>query len=267
MSIHIGEPQLLRVIDTLLRIVHGGSDGAHFSTVADSYAIPVVKDKVVVEEKDFWEYDESNKTLTRIHNIGRRTLFVPHDVEDCPISMHQLKDERTTTSRYQASERDMVDNWRLCGNNCEATNRRNEFWTGKTVFKLGPNAKITNHDQLPAKDRSRIELCTGFPKEKLIPLKDLFVGYRHRLNRMKTKPKNEGKERIIFRPHRHKGKYHEIEMVRSPTDLTTTDYPGYDALLEIDEIPTDKPVMTLMCAEVKSIMTKLHAKINDPEFL
>jgi len=266
-SIHVGAPQVLRMINTLLHIVHGGSDGAHLSTIVDRYATPVVKEKNENEGKDLWEYDKTNNAITRIHKIGRRTPFVPHDVDDCPVSIHSIKDERTTTMKYQSSERSMDDNWRLCGNNNEVTNRRNEFWTGKTVFSVAPSAKIQSDDQVPETDGSRIRLCVGFPKNRLIPLKDLFVGYKYRMNRTESKPNNEGKEKIILRLIRNDKKYHEVEFVRSPTDLATTDYTGYDIRLEIEEIPKDVPILTLMCAEVKSNLTKLHAKIRDPEFL
>ena len=56
----------------------------------------------------------------------------------------RFRDEWETLQIFQSNERKIVDSWRLAGNNIERTNRRNEFWTGQTVFKIISNADLSN---------------------------------------------------------------------------------------------------------------------------
>ena len=84
------------------------------------------------------------KTNLPLHREPRRKMFVPKEASYIPCDLRRFRDERETLQVFQSNERKLKDSWRLAGNNIERTNRRNEFWTGQTTFKIIPNADISN---------------------------------------------------------------------------------------------------------------------------
>ena len=63
-------------------------------------------------------------------------MFVPSDCDDCPCDHRLIQDWRETHLKFQWNVRVDKDNWRLPGNNGERSNNRNEFWTGKSIFRV-----------------------------------------------------------------------------------------------------------------------------------
>ena len=63
-----------------------------------------------------------------------RKMFIPKKASYLPCDLRRIRDERETLQVFQSNGRKIVDSWRLAGNNIERTNRRNEFWTGQTVY-------------------------------------------------------------------------------------------------------------------------------------
>ena len=84
---------------------------------------------------DKWEW-HNYETLVRVHNIPRRKMFVPKEPDYTQCKLRWIVDERETHQVFQSSERTIKDSWRFSGNNVEKTNRRNEYWTGTTKFKV-----------------------------------------------------------------------------------------------------------------------------------
>jgi len=148
------------VINALVRLVHGGrsmEDSKRFKapkTLNKSFmgllqmkkppkrrrnikkvasATECGQDEVRVHDE--WRWVGSH-ILERIHNIPRREMFVPSDCDDCPCDHRLIQDWRETQQKFQSNVRMDKSNWRLPGNNGERSNSRNEFWTGKSIFRV-----------------------------------------------------------------------------------------------------------------------------------
>ena len=63
-------------------------------------------------------------------------MFVPSDCEDCPCDHRLIQDWRETQLKFQSNVRVDKSNWRLPGDNGERSNNRNEFWIGKSIFRV-----------------------------------------------------------------------------------------------------------------------------------
>ena len=93
-----------RVINTLMRLVHGGSEGwptdnqkqHQKQNLTGAYQkLTEINDKIPDvsstrksqglsrQNEDYWKW-EGEETLIRIHKTPRRQNFVPQDCEDCP---------------------------------------------------------------------------------------------------------------------------------------------------------------------------------------
>ena len=91
--------------------------------------------------EDYWKW-EGNETLIQIHKTPRRQNFLPQDCEDCPCYPRIICDEREAEQKFKSNTRVVKDIWRLKGDNNETSNRLNEFWTGKSTFKVLANAEV-----------------------------------------------------------------------------------------------------------------------------
>ena len=159
-SLYEGNPMTIRVINALVRLVHGGrgmEDSKQFkdpkqfnkafsellklqkppirrrNTKKIVSATECGQDEVPVRDEWKWIGDHA---LERIHNIPRRDMFVPSDCDDCPCDHRLIQDWRETQLKFQSNVRVDKGNWRLPGNNGERSNNRNEFWTGKSIFRV-----------------------------------------------------------------------------------------------------------------------------------
>ena len=70
-------------------------------------------------------------------------MFVPGDCQDCPSDHRLIEDKRTTEQKLQSNVRTLRDNWRLAGNNGERSNKRNEVWTEKSIFRVKQCRKVS----------------------------------------------------------------------------------------------------------------------------
>ena len=147
-----------RVINTLMRLVHGGSEGEGWHSHNDERRHPHSKSTTSAchkhpelstindtiphvsstrksqglgkKNEDYWQW-EWEETLIRIHKTPRRQNFVPQDCEDCPCDHRIICDERETEQKFKTNTRVIKDTWRFRGDNNETTNKLNEFWTGR----------------------------------------------------------------------------------------------------------------------------------------
>ena len=164
-TIHEAPAATSRVINTLLRVVHGGS--LHGGTLSIAHGYPddpyplenprrgrvktcdlnITFDQPMnmkkserlkkmeqsirgAKNKDDWLWKDES-TLVRLHREPRRKMFVPKEASYIPCDLRRFRDERETLQVFQSNERKLKDSRRLAGNNIERTNRRSEFldWT------------------------------------------------------------------------------------------------------------------------------------------
>ena len=114
-----------RVINTLVRLVHGGSHGTGFRSDTRSRRYPTttnmaiertqncdqsdIEDEIISHEvktrkesriqqsnDDTWEW-EDEETLVRKHQTPRRSRFSPQECETCPCDVRKLSDKRQTS--------------------------------------------------------------------------------------------------------------------------------------------------------------------------
>ena len=198
-SIHQCLQPATRVINTLMRLVHGGSEGEGWHSHSEkghsqststpgpchkhpesdiNDTIPHVnstRKSQVLDKKneDYWQWD-GKETLIRIHKTPRRQNFVPQDCEDCPCDPRIICDERETEQKFKTNTRVIKDMWRFKGDNHESTNKLNEFWTGKSTFKVLANAEVIDGDKNCKVSQGVITLCTHCDELNTIPITDVL---------------------------------------------------------------------------------------------
>ena len=135
-------PATLRVINTLLRLVHGGSggqDGASiraFGAVQDHFVRLDSKGKNPKTNKNYRdEWRRDGDTLTRVHNVPRTQEFVPSEDSHCPVRLSDLSDYRRTEKYYKSGKDTKVDSWRFKGNSVG----KDDPWIGSTTFLIVSN--------------------------------------------------------------------------------------------------------------------------------
>ena len=228
-TIHAAPAGTARVINTLLRAVHGGSSGWGSLSRDDPYPTEnkdpnrrrfsfagcdpvfgrVSRDRAhnstqsrsritkTEECEDKWIWQDET-TLVRVHNTPRRRMFVPKEAEFLPCKLKRFRDVRETYQVFQSSGRTIKDSWRLAGNNIERTNRRNDFWTGTTTFKIISNADLKDlmESGSDVEDRASCQdtvvTCTFDDNMKIIPLDDMFITHQYQLKHETRKDKDFG---------------------------------------------------------------------------
>lgn len=101
----------------------------------------------------------------------------------------------------------------------------------------------------------------------VIPGKDMFIAedFKIELKRMDSKRIGRmGEVHLVLE--RNDKRNRKYEFSRSPTDHQHTKFLDHDLVITMREIPMKRPILLLMCAEIKSLMTKLYQKIEDPTF-
>jgi len=296
-TIHAAPAGTARVINTLLRVVHGGSSGwgslpigsndDHYPTEnkdpnrrrivfagGDPYFGRVSRDsahnsthsrkerKVTKsdEREDKWVWQDET-TLVRVHNTPRRKMFVPKEADFLPCKLKRCRDVRETYQVFQSNGRTIKDSWRLAGNNIERTNRRNEFWTGTTTFKIISNADLKDlmdsgsdvEDRASCQDT--VVTCTFDGNMKLIPLDDMFIIHQYQLKH-ETRKNKDWDIRMVL--HRKNGKSLVYHFRQSTSDFIGQMLNDTVICLDLYEMKDETPCLLLMCAEVQSILTKIH---------
>ena len=302
-TIHAAPCGTARVINTLLRVVHGGSSGwgslpMGFPPSGDPDDDPyptenkdpnrrrivfaggdvvagrVSKDKAYNPSTSSRkgkkisknEYDQNEwiwkdeTTLTRVHKVPRRKMFTPKEADFLPCKLRRFRDERETNQVFQSSGRLIHDSWRLVGNNIEKT-KRNEFWTGATTFKIISNADIKDvmdsgsdvEDRASCQDT--VVTCILDGNMKIIPLDDMFIAHHYKLKH-ETRKQNDWD--IQMNLHRKNGKILTYHFKQSYADFLGKILNDVTISLNVYEMKDDTPCLLLMCAEMQSIITKIH---------
>ena len=223
------------------------------------------QDEVPVRDEWKWIGDH---VLERIHNEPRREMFVPSDCGDCPCDHRLIQDWRETQLKFQSNVRVDKSNWRLPGNNGERSNNRNEFWTGKSIFRVlrhqevFPVASCIMDDNLMA--------CVNTMGLNIISPNKIFIPHTYRMVVDENENKNELNifadsliNLVLVRDSVQCMKY---TFIRSIHDLNNMKYLGKNVTITMQELPESTPTMILMCAEPSSLMTKRYREIMDTSF-
>ena len=97
----------------------------------------VPSDKEALQSVDVWEVLDSRRLLRRLHAVPRRSLFVPTEAEEPPVSIDSLSSERHTvaTGFETGAIKEHYDDWKD-----ESAEREEllggEAWTGYTEFTI-----------------------------------------------------------------------------------------------------------------------------------
>ena len=304
-TIHAAPCGTARVINTLLRVVHGGSSGWGSLPMGfppsgdpssddpyptenkdpnrqriifaggDEIAGRVSRDKAYNPmtssrkgkkmskrecDQDEWIWKDET-TLTRVHKVPRRKMFTPKEADFLPCKLRRFRDERETNQVFQSSGRLIHDSWRLAGNNIEKTNKRNEFWTGTTTFKIISSADINGvmdsgsdvEDRASCQDT--VVTCILDGNMKIIPLDDMFIAHHYKLKH-ETRKQNDWDIQMTL--HRKNGKTLTYHFKQSYADFLGKVLDDIVISLNLYEMKDDVPCLLLMCAETQSIITTIH---------
>ena len=285
-SIHQCLQPATRVINTLMRLVHGGSEGEGWHSHSEkghsqststpglchkhpesdiNDTIPHVQStrkSQVLDKKneDYWQWD-GKETLIRIHKTPRRQNFVPQDCEDCPCDPRIICDERETEQKFKTNTRVIKDTWRFKGDNHESTNKLNEFWTGKSTFKVLANAEVIDGDKNCKVSQGVITLCTHCDELNTIPITDVFVPYQYHIEVGKHEVDHPKVSVILWRE--KKDRTLEFEFSKSPCDLMTSKFAKFSLAINLIEVPRAVPCFVLLCSEERNWFTFLQNKMKD----
>ena len=246
-----------RVINTLTRLVHGGSEWwrSHSKNGAcPKHPEPEINDRIPHvsstrksqglgrRTNDYWKW-EGNETLIRIHKTPRRQNFVPQDCEDCPCDPRIICDERETEQKFKSNTRVIKDVWRLKGDNNETSNKLNEFWTGKSTFKVLASAEVIDEGSSYEVSQGVITLCTHCQGLNTIPLTDVFVPYQYHIVVGKHEVDHPTVSVILWR--NRKNRSLEFHFSKSACDLMTSKYAKFSLTINLIEVPPEVPCFVL----------------------
>ena len=252
-SLYEGNPMTIRVINAMVRLVHGGramEDSKQPVPKTKPQSTPTRKrygkkvasatecghDEVPVRDEWRWIGDH---VLERIHNIPRRQMFVPSDCEDCPCDHRLIQDWRETQLKFQSNVRMDRSNWRLPGNNGERSNNRNEFWTGKSIFRVLSHQGVRPVASCIMDDN--LMICVDTMGLDIISPNKIFILHTYRMVIEENKNDNELNvfadsliNLLLVRDNGHCLKY---TFVRSIPDLDSTKYLGKNVTITMQELP------------------------------
>ena len=94
------------------------------------------QDEEALVTGDYWQVDGLRRELIRHHKDKRQYLHKMQRSETTPIPKDQLLDERETHIEYQKSRKKVLhkDNWHT--EKKRFSDKMEEFWKGKTVYKI-----------------------------------------------------------------------------------------------------------------------------------
>ena len=212
------------------------------------------------KNEDHWQWD-GKETLIRIHKTPRRQNFVPQDCEDCPCDPRIICDERETEQKFKTNTRVIKDIWRFKGDNHESTNKLNEFWTGKSTFKVLANAEVIDRDKSYKVSQGVITLCTNCNELNTIPVTDVFVPYQYHIEVSKCEVDHPKVSVILWRE--KKNRTLEFQFSKSPCDLMTSKFAKFSLAINLIEVPRAVPCFVLLCSEERNWFTFLQNKMKD----
>ena len=193
-------------------------------------------------------------------------MFAPSDCDDCPCDHRLIQDWRETQLKFQSNVRVDKDNWHLPGNNGERSNNRNEFWTGKSIFRV-----LRHQEVRPVASciMDNLMACVNTMGLNIIHHNKIFIPHTYQVMVTENKNKNE---LDIFTDSLIKlvlvcdnGQSMKYTFVRSIPDRDNTRFLGKDVTITMQELPESTPTMVL-CAEPSSLMTKRYREIMDASF-
>ena len=199
--------------------------------------------------------------MIRIHKTPRRQNFVPQDCEDCPCDHRIICDERETEQKFKTNTRVIKDMWRFKGDNNETTNKLNEFWTGRSTFKVLANAEVIDSDKSYKVSQGVITLCTHCSELNTIPITDVFVPYQYHIEVSKHEVDHPKVSVILWRD--RKNRTLEFQLSKSPCDLMTSKFAKFSLTINLIEVPRDVPCFVLLCSEERNWFTFLQNKMQD----
>ena len=148
------------------------------------------------------------------------------------------------------------------------SNRRNEFWTGKSIFRV-----LRHHEVPPVAScimDDNVMACVNTMGLDIISHNNIFIPHAYQM--MMTENKNTN-EMNVFADSlinlvlvRDNGQQLKYTFVRSIPDLEKSRFLGKDITITMQELPGTVPTMVLMCAEPASLMTKRYRDIMDTSF-
>ena len=183
--------------------------------------------------------------LERIHNIPRREMFVPSDCDDCPCDHRLIQDWRETQLKFQSNVRMDKSDWRLPGNNGQRSNNRNEFWTGKSIFRV-----LRHQEVLPVAScimDDNLMACVNTKGLDIISPNKVFIPHTYRMVIEENKSKNElnvfADSLINLVLVRDNGQCMKYSFYRSIHDLDNTKFFGKNVTITMQELPESTPTI------------------------
>ena len=153
------------------------------------------------------------------------------------------------------------DTWRFKGDNHESTSKLNEFWTGKSTFKVLANAEVIDGDKNCKVSQGVITLCTHCDELNTIPITDVFVPYQYHIEVGKHEVDHPKVSVILWRE--KKNRTLEFEFSKSPCDLMTSKFAKFSLTINLIEVPRAVPCFVSLCSEERNWFTFLQNKMKD----
>ena len=137
----------------------------------------------------------------------------------------------------------------------------NEFWTGKSTFKVLANAEVIDGDKNCKVSQGVITLCTHCDELNTIPITDVFVPYQYHIEVGKHEVDHPKVSVILWRE--KKNRTLEFEFSKSPCDLMTSKFAKFSLAINLIEVPRAVPCFVLLCSEERNWFTFLQNKMKD----
>ena len=162
--------------------------------------------------------------------------------------------ERVTEQKFKTNTRTAEDCWRYKGNNVETSNRKSEFWTGKTIFNFidgKADEGINYHEPKPG----AITLCMNCDGLKASDLDDIFVPYAYSIKMLND---TDVFTTIQMNLHRNNNRTVTFKFRRSMCDYPLSKFRMKSLVIDLYELPKNKPCFVLLCAEERNWFTFLQ---------
>ena len=254
------------MINTLLRLVHGGSggqDGASiraFGAVQDHFVRLDSKGKNPKTNKNYRdEWRRDGDTLTRVHNVPRTQEFVPSEDSHCPVRLSDLSDYRRTEKYYKSGKDTKVDTWRFKGNSVG----KDDPWIGNTTFLIvsnghGHSPQHETTDNSNNKQKGDVTaIATGIQAWGMntIAHEHMFIAQTAKYVASDTPPGRKPVLHLVLqrrsgRSHKYQFELHQQD-VKGPQDI-------FDRCIMLQELERNVPCLVLMCAEEQNWFTFLQ---------
>ena len=120
----------------------------------------------------------------------------------------------------------------------------NEFWTGRSTFKVLANAEVIDSDKSYKVNQGVITLCTHCSELNTIPITDVFVPYQYHIEVGKHEVDHPKVSVILWRD--RKNRTLEFQLSKSPCDLMTSKFAKFSLAINLIEVPRDVPCFVLL---------------------